>query len=515
MSALLNRLPFAVVLAGLGGLLMGIPAVFALITGEARAAATFGGSGAFIMVFAFLVGLARWGEPARPAAAGLLSLTVFVWTVLPLAFALPVAALGDLPLGRAWFEMVAAFTSTGATLFAEPESISPVLHLWRGLVGWCGGLLVLVAATAWLAPLRIGGFEMLDAGSAPQPLPRSARFERHRVKTALAFVLPWYGGLTLALWLGLAVTGLDGFDAFLIALATLSTSGILPASGLGPIGPIAEIMIFLALLATLSRSLLLPRSAQIWSEHPRGLRGYFNEELRLGIILVASLMVLVGLRSFIIEPPEGLEAELPALGQSLWAAAFTGLGFLSTTGFSNEAWNLGRAWSGIAAPSLVLMGLVLIGGGVATTAGGVKLARILAMAHLGRSELERMIHPDAIVASGGQAFLSVSPEQRVALRAGALSSARAAWLFTMVFAITAVILLASLLLTGLKLEEGLVFAIAALSTCGPLVEAVAASDLRWWGLSDPALFFAAMGMILGRVEILVIVALVLGRIRGD
>ena len=71
--------------------------------------------------------------------------------------------------------MLSCLTTTGATLFDRPQLISEPLHLWRALVGWMGGLVVLVTAFAILAPLNLGGFEIGQAGAAG--LPRRA--QRH------------------------------------------------------------------------------------------------------------------------------------------------------------------------------------------------------------------------------------------------------------------------------------------------------------------------------------------------
>ncbi|MFN4102601.1 MAG: TrkH family potassium uptake protein, partial [Pararhodobacter sp.] len=82
-------------------------------------------------------------------------LAVFVG--LPLLLALPFAeSLPDTGWFNAWWEMVSALTTTGASLYSADLLPAP-LHLWRALVGWMGGFFILVAAVAILAPLRVGG----------------------------------------------------------------------------------------------------------------------------------------------------------------------------------------------------------------------------------------------------------------------------------------------------------------------------------------------------------------------
>jgi trk system potassium uptake protein TrkH len=195
--------------------------------------------------------------------------------------------------------------------------------------------------------------------------------------------------------------------------------------------------------------------------------------------------------------------DFPALGATAWGAAFTAVSFLTTTGLVSHDWIVARAWSGLTPPGLVLVGLALIGGGVATTAGGVKLLRVYAMARLGGMEMARMVHPRLV--DPGNAM------QRFLAGAGA----RSACLFAMVFAIVAVAIMGLLLLTGPTLEEALIFTIAALTTTGPLVEVAGVTPLYWTGLSDPARALMAAAMILGRLEILVVLALALAQVARD
>ena len=79
---------------------------------------------------------------------------------------------------------------------------------------------------------------------------------------------------------------------------------------------------------------------------------------------------------------------------------FTALSFLTTTGWTSVHWEGARAWAGLSAPGLMLAGLAIMGGGVATTAGGVKLLRVFAVALHAKRELDKIVHP-ASVAGGG------------------------------------------------------------------------------------------------------------------
>ena len=113
--------------------------------------------------------------------------------LLPLVLAAPLVALMPaIGLGGAYFEMLSCLTTTGATLFDRPQLLSEPLHLWRALVGWAGGLVVLVTAFAILAPLNLGGFEIGQAGAAGRSGARGGTVEEAtaRILRSLRAIAP-------------------------------------------------------------------------------------------------------------------------------------------------------------------------------------------------------------------------------------------------------------------------------------------------------------------------------------
>ena len=142
-----------------------------------------------------------------------------------------------------------------------------------------------------------------------------------------------------------------------------------------------------------------------------------------------------------------------------------------------------------------MIGLALIGGGVATTAGGVKLLRVYALARHGEREVERLVHPSSIGGGGREA--------RRIRRKGAYIS----WVFFMLFAISIAGVMVLLSLTGVQFETAMVLAVSALSTTGPLAEVAAETSISFAGLPDLAKVILAFAMVLGRLETLAIIAL--------
>jgi trk system potassium uptake protein TrkH len=143
----------------------------------------------------------------------------------------------------------------------------------------------------------------------------------------------------------------------------------------------------------------------------------------------------------------------------------------------------------------LLLGLSVFGGGVATTAGGVKLLRLYALVRHGEREIEKLILPNSVGGAGANA--------RRIRRQGAY----VAWVYFMFFAITIASVMMILSLFGLQFEQAAIFTISALTTTGPLVSLAGETPLSYADLGAAAKCVLAATMVLGRLEMLAIVAL--------
>ena len=179
----------------------------------------------------------------------------------------------------------------------------------------------------------------------------------------------------------------------------------------------------------------------------------------------------------------------------LWGAVFTVASFLTTTGFVSADWTVAQSWSRLGSPGVVLLGLAVFGGGVATTAGGVKLLRVHALYQHSFREMEKLVQPSSIGGAGR--------EGRRFRRQGAF----AAWVFFMLFALSiAVVMSGFSLLSNLDFEEAMILTISALSTTGPLTEVAGSLPLDLSVLSDGARGLLSAAMVLGRLEALALIA---------
>lgn len=484
-----------VTLIGLTALAMLLPAAVGFTLREHAHARAFLYSAALLVSAAGLIHLAIRGAPTR---GGLLShpfnVMTLIYLLLPALMAIPlVEVVPGLSYFNAWFEMVSAFTTTGASVLAAEQAVS--LHLWRALVGWGGGLFILVAVMALLAPLDLGGFELIRA-RAPEgrerlrvpELDQSSRPDAHyadksliRLQDQFRLIAPVYVGITLLLWVALSIAGEPALLALMLAMSTLATSGIAPDPTLT--GGVPEVLIAAVLLLALSR--------RLWPGRRREGEGRlaFDPELRLG----GGLLVLVVVGISVVLAARGFGTAPGALLAEIWGVIFTSLSFLTTTGFISGALDVEHgAFAGPA--GIVLLGLALIGGGVATTAGGLKLLRVFALFWQARFELGRLVYPESVGGDGAR------------LRGLRTEGALAAWLFLMIFIFALTAITAALTLTGVVLEEAIIFAVAALTTTGPLAQIAGSTPLSWAALDDGGRVILALGMVLGRLELLLLLS---------
>ena len=498
----LLKFPLILVLTGLAAFAMLVPALHALYHEDHSVARAFFYASVLGIAGVSIIGLAISGQIGRDRTdlenLGSLFLT---YTALPLYLAVPFyEGLETTRFLNAYVEMVSGLTTTGATLFDDPRRLVDTLHLWRGMVGWLGGLLIWIMAAAVLEPLNLGGFEVTVTGEPGQGSPdgRFERFQRaassRRLSQATWDLAPIYIGLTGVLWVLLLMSGDAPLVAIVHAMSTMATSGISAVGGLenANSGLGGEALVFLFMFFALSR---LTFSTDTVSARRTSLLE--DPEFRIGMALVITVPVFLFSRHWIATfDVDAAEMETFGLAASaLWGSLFTVLSFLSTTGFESAAWEAARGWSGLGTPGLILLGLALVGGGVATTAGGVKLLRVYALYLNGRREMERLVHPSSV----GRATAG----SRRLRRQGAFI----AWIFFMLFALSLAFVTVLMAAFGQSFQNAIILAIAALSTTGPLTQIAAEVPIDLLSMEPLAKLVLCAAMVLGRLETLAIIAL--------
>ena len=375
------------------------------------------------------------------------------------------------------FESMSGFTTTGATLLADIEAETPSVLFWRSMTHWLGGIGIVVLFVAVAPLLGVGAARLLGAEvsgvTQPRLTPRIA-------DTAKALVVI-YMAISAAEVIALLVAGMPLYDAVIHTFGTVATGGFSnKTASIGFYDSIAieAIIIFFMTASGVSFSIyyLLYTRRRLDALLDRELLAY------LGII-AAAVFFLWGVLVF-----EGTYAD--SAGRAVRDSAFTVSSIITTTGFITADFD---RWDTAAKITLVL--LMFVGGCAGSTAGGIKVIRVMIVFRTILQDVFRMIHPRAVtpLQIGGR----VVPEgARIAVL-----GLFAAWIFTFALATFLVALQEELTLTSS------VTAVAAtLNDVGPGLDQVGAVES--FEIVNPfGRVVLTACMLLGRLEIFTVLAL--------
>ena len=477
-------------------------AVLAHVQGDAPAALAFAQWSGLAALGATGLGLARYRQPVRTVARDEILTVIGAFAALPLLAAAPLTvAVPGLTLERGYFEMVSTLTTTGLTSVGDLSVLSDTVHLWRALTAWLGGLVALTAAAAVFNPRNLGGYEV-QADSRRGPVGRLSGMpawagtgERatadRRLGMAFSAIAPAYALLTLVLSLGFLAAGVPSLKAVVQAVGIMSTSGLaIDGNGFGG-GVVVEAMALGFMVLAATRHAFgaggVGVRANRFRADPEVDLAIFTIGVAAGWILLRGAAT-VGLGQLAHDVPEGLRA--------VWGAIFTTTAFLTTTGYVSAFWEESHARIGLGAPAMLLMALATMGGGVASTAGGVKLLRSFALFQHGVAEMRQLGHPSA-----------VSPRRSGPHRIS-FTGALLAWLFVMLFLLALGLTALALGAAGIGLDHALAAAVAALTNTGPVYALTAGPGSPPMHTFEPtARMILCAAMVVGRVEVLAVVAL--------
>jgi trk system potassium uptake protein TrkH len=364
-------------LAALGVALLA-PTLFSLITDQRDLAAFAYATLASLLASALLLWTGRNRPRRDPKPREAILLVVLVWLAVCLFGALPFLFC-DLyrGLGDALFESTSGFTTTGASVIADVERLSLPMHLWRSISHWLGGMGIILLGIAILPVIAQNSSGLYRAEFSGA---QADRLHPRVLETARAL---WkiYLALTLATWLVLMAAGMNTFEAICHAFSTVATGGFSTRteSIAGFHSPAIEyaLMLFM-LLAGVS----FVQHFRLWSEHDRCcLR---DSELRsyLWIMALASTVIVAGQL-----PLTGLADWEPILRSSL----FQVISIQTSTGFVSADFS---QWQPLA--QLILIGLMFVGGCTGSTAGGLKVSRLLILMRMAEREFRRLAEPQGV-----------------------------------------------------------------------------------------------------------------------
>ncbi len=449
-----------------------------------------------------------------------LVIVVFGWLAAALAAAVPYVAGGAAGPLDALFESVSGLTTTGASIFVDVDGLatapgagalgSPLpLHFWRCFTHWVGGAGI-VLVVVLLAPL-LPDSEALRRTQRTEASFLTVRF-RGSTRATLRGLIVVYVGLTAAQTVALAALGMEPFDALLHAFSSVATGGFSThttsmATWDGARFQVVTIA-FMALgalnFAVLGRAVEEVRAlvAAERAEHGRARalgRGlarapatiaravWRNAETR------AYLILLLGGSAFMIASLLGSGVAryrgASGLGAAALDGAFNVTSVSTTTGFATEDF-VRWPW----AAQTVLIGLMLVGGCSGSTAGGLKMRRILIVLAFLRRELRRLAHPRAVIPLRlGEEVVS-ELELQEALGFVAI-------FFVLIGGGTLVVTA-----TGVDLLTGASATASCFTSTGPALGA-AGPAANYQGFAPAAKLLFVAAMLLGRLELYPVLAL--------
>lgn len=318
-------------------------------------------------------------------------IVTFGWILMAVSGTLPYVLSESIPsFSNAFFETMSGYTTTGATILNDIESIPQGVLFWRSLTHWIGGMGIIVLAVAILPLLGIGGMQLF-AAEAPGP---SADKLKPRITDTAKRLWFIYVGLTFVETILLRIAGMGLFDAANHALSTMSTGGFSTKNASVAYwndNPLIQyiIIIFMFLAGTnfiVSYFGFKGRFRKVGRDEEFKWYSYFIISFSLVAALVVFFKADPGLSS-IAHPMVFGEFE-SAIRHSL----FQVLAIVTTTGFVTADYTM---WGPFL--TVFFFGMFFLGGSAGSTAGGVKVMRHVIMIRNGLTEFKRTLHPNAVL----------------------------------------------------------------------------------------------------------------------
>jgi trk system potassium uptake protein len=353
-----------------------LPSAFSLVAGDGNTLAFAIPALAAIGPGAVLFLLTR-SPDVRTFRQDVFLIVVLGWLGIATFGALPFVVSGVLGPVDAFFESMAGFTTTGASTVEAPEDLAPSLLLWRSMTQWTGGIGIVVLFVA-VAPLVGFGATQLYTAEVATPVPERLTPRIRDTAKLLAYV---YVGLTLGGMVALLLAGMGPFDAVNYALATVSTGGFSTHAGSVGLFRSWAVELFLVVGMVLSGISFALYVQAVQGNLGRVLR---NRELLAYLGMLAGGTILVAASLYVFDYRDSLVL-------SLREALFQTASLLTGTGFSTTDW---QAWDPLSRTLLLLF--MAIGGMAGSTAGGLKVIRVVLLSRNGMQEAFRMVHPQAI-----------------------------------------------------------------------------------------------------------------------
>lgn len=402
-------------------------------------------------------------------------LTTSVWLAVAIFAAIPFILIEHISYTDAFFETLSGVTTTGSTILSGLDELEHSILLWRSLLQWLGGIGFVVTGIAVLPFLNVGGMRLFRTESSDW-----SERSQPQMKSLARTLLLIYLLLTLACTLAFMLAEMTFFEAINHAMTTVSTGGFSTSDQ--SLGHFSEGAQWVACLFMVLGG--LPFLLLVQSIKGGGLTVLRDEQVRgyLQFLLVVSLALSLWLTWH--------------SDYDFWTAlrlsAVNIVSVVTTTGFAVTDYSV---WGTF--PLMLFFFLILVGGCSGSTAGGVKIFRFQLAIKFLRYEMASLLHPNSVVAWKYNDHI---------INADII---RALVAFSMAFFLTIMLMTLLLSLNGLDHLSSLSAAMSAVANVGPGLGTTVGPATNFASLPDMSKWVLAIGMLLGRLEILTVVVLLL------
>ncbi len=438
---------------------------------------------AFLLSFAltFSLGLLMWLPFSRAslelrARDGFLFTTLF-WAVLGIVGGLPFMfdTTSALSFTDAVFESVSGFTTTGATVIVGLDSLPKSILYYRQQLHFLGGLGIVVIAVAIMPMLGIGGMQLYKAENIG-PSKESKITPRIAETAKVLFFI--YLGLNLACTLAYWLAGMNFFDALTHAFSTISTGGFMNYDASMGLYFDNKAMIAIAILFMVLSGMNFGLHYFSWIK-PGASHYWRNPEAKMYLQILLGTSAVASAYLF--------SKGIYGLEDSFYHGTLQVVSIMTTTGFVTTDFSLWPTFLPV-----LLMVISFFGGCVGSTAGGVKIGRMLIMSKQVNREISRLIHPSGIFS--------------LKIRNWAVPNkvTDAVWAFFGVYLAFYYFIVLLLLAAGVDFTTAWSATAAMINNSGPGLGSVVANCQ---GLSDIAIWILSAAMIVGRLEIFTVLVL--------
>lgn len=426
--------------------------------------------------FVLLIGGAVFWYPVRKYTNELrlrdgFLVVILFWGVLGVSGCLPLLLSSQLEISvtDAIFESISALTTTGATVITNLDKLPYSILFYRQQLQWLGGMGIIVLAVAILPILGVGGSQLFRA-ETPGPIKDSKLTPRIKETAKLLWLI--YFGFTLVCAVAYKLAGMNWFDAVGHSFSTVAIGGFSThdeSMGYFKSNAIDTVAIVFMLLSSANFSLHF----LVWRKRDPKL--YFQDsELRFYLYCVTLISLICIAYLYI-------EHQFSTLSETVYKSLFQVVSMITTTGFTTSEYVY---WTSFLPVLLIFSSFM--GGCAGSTAGGMKVVRVLLLLKQGIREILRLIHPSA--------RLSVKLNRKPVPD----NVMQAVWGFFSVYIGIFVFFMLLLMATGLDQVTAFSAVAATLNNLGPGLGKVANNYAE---INDFAKWVLTFAMLLGRLEI--------------